>query len=209
MWTGVEEADDGPHREARAPPGPAGRVPLQGFQEPGGLRRQGRLHSVARPLVLPGLPEPRCEDGRPGRPHSRRRLHRHRQRARGADPRVEPRQAASAPLQHHPAGRQALPLPEADDERGVSAAPRGATRPEGRRDLLRPLLPRDRAPGDPPPGTGPVPAPDLQHQDRRHGGASMPPVLHSPVQRAMHRLGDGRGVRPDGEGRRGLPRRPG
>ena len=103
-----------PRREARAPPGPARRLPLQGRQGAGDLRRQGGVAPEPRALLLPGVARARSEDRRAGRPHRRPRVHRHRQRARGADPRVEPGQAqAPAPLQHHPAGRQALPVPQA------------------------------------------------------------------------------------------------
>ena len=207
--TGAKESDRGTRREARAPPRPARRLPLQGRQGAGGLRGEGGVRPQPRPLLLPGLAHPGREDGRAGRPHRRRRLHRHRQRARGPDPRVEPGQAPPSPLQHHPPGRQALPVPQADDERGVPAPPRGPPRPEGRRDLLRPVLSGDGAPRDAPPRARPVPAPDLQHQDRRHGGAALPPVLHPPVQRALHRMGDARGLRADGSGRRGVPGGPG
>ena len=112
------------------------------------------------------------------------------------DPRVEPGQAAPAPLQHHPPGRQALPLPEADHERGVPASPRRSAGSEGWGDLLRPVLPGDRPSRDPPPGAGAVAPPDLQHQDRRAGRAPVPPVLHPPVQRPVHGVGDARGLRP-------------
>ena len=85
------------------------------------------------------------------------------------------------------------------------APPRGPPRPEGRGDLLRPVLSGHGAPRDAPPRASPVPPPDLQHQDRRLGGAALPPVLHPPVPRALHRMGDTGGVRADGPGRRGVP----
>ena len=77
-----------------------------------------------------------------------------------------------SPLQHHPAGRQALSLPEADDERGVPAPPGGPAGAEGRRDLLRPVLPGDRDARDPPARAAAVPAADLPHQDRRDAAAA-------------------------------------
>ena len=67
--------------------------------------------------------------------------------------------------------------------------------------LLRPVLPGHRDARDAAPGAPAVPPPHLPHQDRRHAGAAVPPVLHPPLQRAVHGMGDARGLRPDGQGR--------
>src|SRR5581483_7840931 len=200
---------DGPHREARPAARPPGRLPLQGRQGAGGLRRQGGVAARPRAVVLPGVADAGRQDGRPRRPDRRPRRHRHQQRAGGADPRVEPGQAPPAPLQHRPAGRQALPVPEAHDQRGVPAAAGRPAGPEGRRHLLRPVLPGHRPPGDAPPGPGPVPAPDVLDQDRRERGPAVPSVLHPPLPRPVHRLGDPGGVRPHRRRRPGVPGGPG
>ena len=149
----------------------------------------------------------RSEDGRPGRADPRPRLHRDRQRARGAHPRVEPGQEAPPSLQHHPARRQALPVPAPDDRRGVPA-PRGrAPGPEGRLDLLRSVLPGDGDAPDAPARAPALPAADLSHQDRRHAAAPVPAVLHPPLPRPVHGLGDARGIRQDGPRGGALPGR--
>src|SRR5260370_385899 len=82
-------AGDDPRGEGRPGPGAARRLPLQGRQGPDHLHRQGRLAPEPRPLLLPGIAHPRPQDRRPGRAHPRSRVHRHRQRARGDDPRVD------------------------------------------------------------------------------------------------------------------------
>ncbi len=63
-------------------------------------------------------------------------------------------QQAPAPLQHHPARRQALPLPQAHDRRGVPAAAGGPAGPQRRRHLLRPVLPGHGHAGDAAAGAG-------------------------------------------------------
>ena len=116
------------------------------------------------------------------------------------------RQAAPAALQHHPARRQALPVPQAHHRRGVPAARRRPARAEGRRRLLRPLLSGHRHAPDPAARAPALPAPHLSDQDRRLAAAAVPAVLHPPLQGAVHRVGDARGLRGDGAGGRAIPR---
>ena len=101
-------------------------------------------------------------------------------------------QEAPAALQHHPARRQALPVPQAHHQRGVPAAGGGPPGAEGRRELLRPVLPGHRDARDAATGAPAVPAAHLPDQDRRHAVAAVPAVLHPPLQRALHGLGDAR-----------------
>ena len=132
---------------------------------------------------------PRSQDRRAGAPDRRPRVHRDRQRARGADAGGEPGAQAPAALQHHPARRQALPVPQAHHRRGVPAAAGGPARAERRRHLLRPLLSGHRHAGDAAADPPAVPAAHLLDHHRRPAAAPVHPVRDPPLQRAVHRAG--------------------
>ena len=108
-----------PHRAAAQPPGPAGRLPVQGRPRQGDLRRQGALDPQAcrRPFLRQVLARRRRDD-LPGRLD---RLHRHRDRGRGAAGGAVVHQAPPAEVQHPPARRQVLSLHRDQPRRGVPA----------------------------------------------------------------------------------------
>ena len=93
--------------------------------------------------------------------------YRHRLGGRGAGAREQPDQAAVAEVQHPAARRQELPLPAADDRRGVSARAGGPAGRARRQRLRRPVP------------AGLARAPD--------DGADAPAVRHPVVQRGDHR----------------------
>ena len=134
-------------------------VPVPRRRRESHLRWQGE---VASPEVVQLLPEPgqlataHGPDGRLGR---ERRMDPGPQRRRGAHARVQPHQAAQAPLQRAPARRQELPVPRADDGGRVAtgdgpAGPAERSLPEP---LLRALRPRLRHQGNPRPAAAHVP----------------------------------------------------
>ena len=59
-----------------------------------------------------------------------------------------------------------------------------------------PFYPGHRDAGDAPARAPALPAAHLPHQDRRHALAPVPAVLHPPLQRAVHGLGDARRATP-------------
>ena len=73
-----------------------------------------------------------------------------------------------AALQHPAARRQELPIPAADDERGVSARARGAARREGRRLLRRTVSARQAGAADDDAVAPAVRHPVVQRGDHRH-----------------------------------------
>jgi len=77
-------------------------------------------------------------------------------------------------VQHHPARRQALPVPQAHHQRGVPAAGRGATRAEGRRAYFGAVLSRHGHARDTPARPPALSPPDLPDQDRRQAIATVP-----------------------------------
>ena len=98
------------------------------------------------------------------------------------------------------------PVPQAHHQRGVPAPGGGPAGAEGRRDLLRAVLPGHRDAGDAAPRAPALPPAHLPHQDRRDALPPVPAVLHPPLQCPLHGLGDRGGVRADGAGRGALPR---
>ena len=116
-------------------------------------------------------------------------------------------QEAPAPLQHHPAGRQALPVPQAHHQRGVSAAAGGPAGAEGRRDAT---------------SARSIPRPRMRETLRlvrqlfplrtcriKIDGTLARPCLQYFIHRCnapVHGMGDARGLRQDGQGRGALPR---
>ena len=90
----------------------ARRLPDEGRDGHGHLRRQGAIAARPRALVLRLAALDDRQDARTRAPDRRLRGHPHRHAARGADPRKRTDQALPAALQHPPQGRQDLPVPE-------------------------------------------------------------------------------------------------
>ena len=136
-------------------------LPVQGRRWPGHLRRQGGQPPPA-PLQLlrrpPQPPPPHRPDGGHGRVG---RVDPGAQRGRGAHARVQPHQAAPAPLQHPAARRQELPVPGRHPRRGVAPGDGDAGPQAQGRPLLRPVRPRLRHPRDARPAAAHVPDPHL------------------------------------------------
>ena len=141
------------------------------------LRRQGallrdRVAQLSRRLRHE--PAPR----RAARRSDAARSDRHRLGGRGAGAREQPDQAAVAALQHPAARRQELPVPAADDDRGVSARAGGAVGRAGRQLLRRPVpAGQVRAPDDGADAQD-VRHPVVQRGDHRHARAAVPRVRH-------------------------------
>ena len=95
-------------------------LPVQGRRRPGHLRRQGQVAPVSGCRTTSATPRS-CRrappDGGDGRD---RRVDPGPQRGRGAHARVQPHQAAPAPVQRPAAGRQELPVPRRHPERRVA-----------------------------------------------------------------------------------------
>ncbi len=173
-------------------PDAPGLVPVQGRGRAGHLRRQG---PVAAPAAVELLREP----GQPAAPHRAdggrgrdRRVDPGPQRRRGAHARVQPHQAAPAPVQHPAAGRQELPVPRRHPRRRVAPADGDAGPQAQGRPLLRALRPRLRDPRDARPAAAHVPAAHLLGQQVRPPPAprpAVPAVPHREVLRALRRRG--------------------
>ena len=172
------------------------------------LRRQGP--EPARPgPQLPRRLRHQPQDQRPARRDRQPRRHRHRLGGRGAGAREQPDQAAVAALQHPAARRQELPLPAADDRRGVSAGAGGA-RGGARRQLLRRPVPAGQArPPDDGADAQAVRHPLLQRGDHRRARPAVPRVRHQALPGAV-RGGDlhARALRGGGGRHAPVPRRP-
>ena len=142
-------------------PDAPGLLPVQGRRGPGDLRRQGGkpppapLELLRRPPQPPPAHRPDGGHGRVGRVDPGA------QRGRGADARVQPHQAAPAPVQHPAARRQELPVPGHHPRRGVAAGDGDAGPQAQGRAVLRPLRPRLRHPGDARPAAAHVPDPHV------------------------------------------------
>ncbi len=104
------------------------------------------------------------------------------QRRRSADARVQPDQAAPAPLQHPPQGRQELSLPGRHPRRRVAPGHGHARHQAQGRALLRSLRPRLRHPRDPRPAAAHLPHPHLLGQQ-----AGPAPEARAPVPAVPHR----------------------
>ena len=117
----------------------------------------------------------------------RPRRHRHRLGVRGAGAREQPDQAAVAEVQHPAARRQELPLPAADDRRGVSAPARGAAGREGRARLLRARSCPPGWPGGRSPCRTAVRPAIVQRGDHRPARPPVPRVRHQALPRALRR----------------------
>ena len=120
------------------------------------------------------------------------------QRGGGALPRVQPHQAAPAPLQHPAQGRQVLPVPRDHPRRGVAAGDGDAGRQAQGRPLLRALRPRLRDPRDPRPPAAhfPIRTCTKNKFDRHHRLGR--PCLYAHIEKcagAVRRRGHRRGVR--------------
>ena len=106
------------------------------------------------------------------------------QRRRSGHARVQPHQAAQAPLQRPAAGRQELPVPGRDRERRVAPG-HGQRGDQGQgQPLLRALRPRLRHPGDARLAAADLPDPHLQRQQVPHpraAGPAVPAVPHREV----------------------------
>ena len=112
------------------------------------------------------------------------------QRRRSADARVQPHQAAPAPVQHPAARRQELSVPRRHDERRVAPGHGHAGREAQGRPLLRALRPRLRHPRDARPAAAHVPDPHLlgqQVQPPPEAGPALPAVPHREVLGAVRR----------------------
>ena len=113
---------------------------------------------------------------------------RHRLGDGGAGAREQPDQAAHAPLQHPAARRQELPLPPADDERGVSTSA-GRTQRRGRIGglLCRPVSAgQTGTAGDGAVAQG-VRHPFVQRGHHRPACPAVPGVRHQALHRALRR----------------------
>ena len=110
------------------------------------------------------------------------------QRRRSADARVQPHQAAPAPLQHPAEGRQELPVPGRHPRRRVAPGHGHAGRQAQGRALLRALRPRLRHPRDARPAAAHLPDPHLlgqQARPAREAGSPVPAVPHREVLGAL------------------------
>ena len=112
------------------------------------------------------------------------------QRRRSHHARVQPDQAAQAPLQRPAAGRQELPVPGRHGERRVAPG-HGAAGDQGQgQPLLRALRPRLRHPGDARLAAADVPDPHLQRQQVPQppaARAALPALPHREVLGSVHR----------------------
>ena len=180
-------------------PGPARGLPLPGRQEPGHLHRQGGLPAEPRAVLLPGVA--RRATPRPTRWSRQIRdleyiVTDNELEAMMLEANLV--QQAPAPLQHHPARRQALPVPQAHHRTRSS---RGWWWPGGCRTTAR------RYYGPFYPATAMRETLRLTRQlfPLRTCSITIDGPLRAPVhpvrdpslQRAVHGLGDARGLRPD------------
>ena len=125
---------DGSASTDRHDPRVARLLPVQGRARARHLRGQGVEPSPAALELLPGPAQPAAADGADGGVGRDGRVDRGAQRGRGAHARVQPHQAAPAPVQHPSARRQELSVPGRHARRGVAAG-HGDARPQaqGRR----------------------------------------------------------------------------
>ena len=147
---------------------------------PRDLRRQGQEPAQPRPQLLLRGQAGRHQDRHAHLRSPRRRLHPGRQRKRSAGARKQPHQAVQAALQHPAARRQNLSLHQAH-QREVPARLRHPPPAQGRRHLLRPVLPRQ--PRAPPGALHPPPLPGALLQGGSHPlpPQALPAVPHSPL----------------------------
>ena len=132
------------------------------------------------------------------------------ERGRGLLPRVQSHQAAPAPVQRPPEGRQVVPVPRRHARRGMATGDGHAGRKAQGRSLLRALRTRVRHPGD----ARPAPA-DVSHPHVHAGEVrSSPPTrtavslrAHREVRGAVRRSRAARGVRPARRRPARVPRR--
>ena len=153
----------------------------------GALRRQGALDPQARgrPLL-----EARCpRGGRHGRPDRRHRVHRDRDRGRGAARRAGVHQALPAALQRPPARRQVLSLHRRQPRRGVSAHLLHARAAPARACLLRAVLEREARARDTRPARQGLPVPHLRRPGARpREREPLSRLPHPPLPGALRRL---------------------
>ena len=156
------------HRpERRHDPRHPGLVPVQGRARPGPLRGQGQEPAQPALQLLRAARVADAPDPPDGRGRRDRRVDRGPQRGRGALPRIQPHQAAPAPLQHPLQGRQVVSVPRGHPRRGVAAGD-GAPRGEAQgRPLLRAVRARVRDPRDPRPAPAHVPDPHVHEEQVR------------------------------------------
>ena len=98
-----------------------------------------------------------------------------------------------------------LKLTTSEDVSAAAGRPPRAERP---RHLLRAVLSGHRHAGDAAADPPALSAAHLLDHDRRAPGAAVHPVRDPPLQRAVHGLGDARGLRANGARRSALPRGP-
>ena len=112
------------------------------------------------------------------------------ERGRGVLPRVQPHQAAQAPVQHPAEGRQVVSVPRGHARRGVAAGDGDARPAPQGRPLLRALRARVRDPGDARPAAAHVPDPDVHELEVRPAPPARPAVplrAHREVRGAVRR----------------------
>ncbi len=195
---------------ARHHPDRPRRLPVQGRRGPGHLRGQGQ--GAAEPPVEllrpPGVTAgAHAADGRRRR---ERRVDRGQERGRGVLPRVQPHQAAPAPVQHPPQGRQVVPVPRRHARRGMAAGDGDAGRQAEGRPLLRAVRARVRHPGDARPAAADVPDPHVHAGEVRSPSPPRAPVplrAHREVRGAVRRGRRARRLRPTGRRPARVPRR--
>ena len=139
-----------------------------------------------------------------------RRVDRRQERGRGLLPRVQPHQAAQAPLQHPPEGRQELPVPRGHARRGLAPRDGAARRQAQGRALLRPVRARVRDPRDARPAAAHVPDPHVHEVEVRPpppARAAVPLRAHREVRGAVRRRHRPRRLRQARPGAPRLPRR--
>ena len=110
------------------------------------------------------------------------------QRGRGVDARVQPHQAAPAPVQHQAARRQELPVPGSDHGRAVPEGAGDAWAETKGDALLRAVRARLRHPRNARPPAAQLPGAHLQPGQVQRTPAprsSVPAVPHREVQRAV------------------------
>ena len=173
-------------RPARSPTPPA---PTSSRTRDGRVIYVGKAQ-LAAPAAVELLPEPGHLPPRTAQMVATRRDRRvdpGPQRGRGAHARVQPHQAAPAPVQRPAARRQELPVPGRHRRRRVAPADGDAGPQAQGRPLLRPVRPRLRHPRDARPAAAHVPAAHVQRQQVRPPRAArpaLPAVPHREVLRA-------------------------